>query len=377
MKLADFIERNRDAVVEESVEYAATLSPLEGLGVEVLRDHIPLILDAVVLDLRTPQNRAQSRVKSRGEGALRDRQQETAAHIHGNLRAQVGLSIEQLVAEYRALRASVLRRWVEGGGLSVDALAESIRFNEAIDQAVAESVAHFSEEVERRRQIFLGVLGHDLRGPLNAIVLTSELISQLASDARVSEHSTRLIVSGRRMSALLDDLLEYNKRAIGAGIVISPSPVDLAKACQEELEILQAALPNTRLVFDVQGATEGDFDASRIREALANLVSNATHHGSLEAPVRIDLHGTDRHMSLTVENQLKEGTPEFREAMFEPFVRAPDTGRESEHLGLGLFTVREIVRAHGGDVRAHTKDGCVSFTLKLPKGRTRVAGVEP
>lgn len=324
------------------------------------------MLDAVITDPRAPQTAAQSLAKSRGE-ARAPGSPDTAAQTHGQLRARAGLSIEQLVAEFRALRASVLRRWIEEDELDTDALTETVRFNEAIDQAVAESVAHFSEEVERRRQIFLGVLGHDLRGPLNAILLTSKLISQHAVETRVSEHAARLIASGRRMSSLLDDLLEYNKQAIGAGIAIKRSLVDLAVACQEEIEILQAAYPRIPIEFEVQGRTEGDYDASRLRDALANLVSNAVHHGMTETPVRIVLEGTETHVTLTVANRVSEGTPEIQETMFEAFTRAQADGHESRHLGLGLFFVREIVRAQGGKVSTSTGDGYVSISLELPK----------
>lgn len=90
------------------------------------------------------------------------------------------------MAEYRVMRASVMNLWLSGAGNSdPDAAQDIIRFNEAIDEAVAESVAFFTAEVDRWRHVFLGALGHDLRGPLNAILLTSELLARMSKDVRL------------------------------------------------------------------------------------------------------------------------------------------------------------------------------------------------
>lgn len=174
MRLAQFIHQAREQIIAESVEYAADLPVLSGQAIEALRDHLPLVLEAIARDLELPQTRAQSIAKSEGRNPTP--YAETAAQTHGLLRARSGLTIEQLVAEYRVLRSCVLRLWADACKPDRHAIADTLRFNEAVDQAVAESVAFFSAEVERWRGIFLGVLGHDLRGPLNAMMLTAEVL---------------------------------------------------------------------------------------------------------------------------------------------------------------------------------------------------------
>ena len=152
--------------------------------------------------------------------------------------------MDQMVAEYRALRSAVLDLWADAHEPGPDTLSDISRFNEAIDQAVAESVHFFSLESERWRNVFLGVLGHDLRGPLNAILLTSQLIFELSDGRAVSDVTARLIRGGERMKQLLDDLLDFSRASLDLGIPVSPASMDLAVACREEIELQRAAWPD-------------------------------------------------------------------------------------------------------------------------------------
>ena len=167
---------------------------------------------------------------------------------------------------------------------------------------MAESVANFTTEAERWRNVFLAVLGHDLRGPLNAVLLTSEVLSTLGTDARTSAVA-ELMKSGLRMRELLDSLLDYSRSSLGQGIVISKQAADLAAECAEELETLRASLPGRDIGLSVTGNTSGMFDGSRVREALSNLVTNAAHHGAPNSPIRVALIGSDDGVRLSVENE--------------------------------------------------------------------------
>ena len=374
MRLADFIDANAQAILEAAETFAATLLPAAThLDQEALRDHMPLLLTAITADLRTLQTAEEELRKSSGQAPLVAGAPKTAAQTHALLRAQGGFYVEQLVAEYRALRAGVLRLWRSAEhSLDAEAFADMVRFNEAIDQAVAESVAVFTAEVERWRHLFLGVLGHDLRSPLNAIMLTSELLSRLASDAPVAKHTQNLIRSGERMKALLDDLLDYSRGSLGLGMTIRRVPVDLAAACAEEVELLRAALPGRSIGYRAEGPTQGDFDASRVREALGNLVSNAAKYGSQDGRIEVRLVGGSGAVKLSVANEGEPMAAETLQALFEPLRRgavesSEDTaGRTS--LGLGLFIVREITRAHGGQVDVVCEDGRTVFSLTLLGG---------
>jgi signal transduction histidine kinase len=373
MRLATFIESNRGAIVSAAEDFCRTLQPaarhLEG---EALRDHLPKILDAIVKDLRTAQTPAESREKSLGQSLRAAGAPETAAQTHAMLRAKAGFDISQMVSEYRALRSSVLRLWLTPGQvLDQDSFVDMERFNEAIDQAVAESVAHFTAEADRWRHIFLAVLGHDLRGPLNAVLLTAELLSRMSLDAPVTAYTERLIRSGERMRNLLDSLLDYSRSSLGRGIAIHRSGVDLAAECEEELEVVRAALPGRQIDLVVSGATAGEFDASRVRESLANLVFNAARYGSEGSSISVSLSGSQDKVALSVANQGTTIPDDLLPSLFEPLRRgrSEPSGDSSgrSNLGLGLFIVHEVAVAHGGGVEVTSGDGRTAFTVTLAR----------
>jgi signal transduction histidine kinase len=367
MRLVKFIETYNATIVAEVVSYARTLPPLAHEPEATLSDHVPKILEAVVRDLRQSQTEGDSRAKALGEAPVVEGAPDTAAQTHGRLRARNGLQTTQLIAEYRALRASVLRLWADTEPEHVS-VQEVIRFNEAIDQAIAESVEYFSNEMDQLRDIFLGVLGHDLRGPLNAILLTSELISRLAKDPAISGHLGILIQSGRRMASLLDTLLQYNRSSLGHGMIVHRRRVDLALECAAEVEVLKAALPGAVLSFDFRGDTTADVDASAIREALGNLVHNAAKYGD-DAPIVIELFGTaEAAIVLAVANEGPEIPVSQIVRMFEPLQRGTQGGEDSRtSLGLGLFIVEQIAQAHGGRIGCVSSPARTVFELTIPR----------
>jgi signal transduction histidine kinase len=316
-----------------------------------------------------PQTRAERAAKSKGRAPVLMDPTETAAQAHAVLRATGGFTSRQLVAEYRALRASVLRLWSDAAAYGPEAMEDAGRFNEAIDQAIAESVDFFTSEVDRWHAVFLGVLGHDLRGPLNAVLLTSQVISALSADTPLSRHTEKLIRSGERMRQLLDDLLDYNRTSLDIGIRISLEPTDLAMVCSEEIELLRAALPATTIEFSTQGDTRGSWDPSRIKQVVSNLVINAARYGDPKGIVRVSLRGEETQIRLSVENTGPSIPKELMSCLFEPLSRraAVDSQGERESLGLGLFIVRHVVLAHGGNVAVESTDGSTRFTVTLPK----------
>jgi signal transduction histidine kinase len=370
VRLADFIETNMSAVLVEWESFAASLLPAaHGMDAAALRDHAEQILVAVAKDMRTVQSRLEQSEKSKGRAPTLPCVKETAAQTHAVLRATEGFTIRQLVAEYRALRASVLRLWADAGGYGPDAMEDASRFNEAIDQAIAESVDYFTSEVDRWRALFLGVLSHDLRSPLNSVLLTSRLISELTVGTPVSQHTEKLMRSGERMSHLLDDLLDYNRTSLDIGIRVSSKPTELTTVCREEIDMLRTALPTSTIEFATEGDTQGSWDASRIRQVLNNLVTNAAKYGDPSGIIRVCLRGDDVQVQLAVENTGPGIPQEVMSSLFEPLrrhARADDKG-ERESLGLGLFIARQIALAHGGSVTGESTNGRTIFTVTLPK----------
>ena len=366
MRLADFIEREMESILSRWEAFARTLLPAaRSLDSTALRDHAEAMLRAVVADLRTDQTADEQDRKSRGLGPAPAH--ETAAQTHAVLRAEGGFGIRQLVSEYRALRASVLRQYVDAGFEGREELRDIGRFNEALDQAVAESVDFFTAQVERWRSIFLGVLGHDLRGPLQSILLSADLLSKREPTPETVRYIESLQRSGERMAELLDDLLDFNRVAIGGRLDINRQPMDLAATCRQEIELLRGVHGASSIDFDVRGPCEGDWDASRVRQALANLVDNAVKYGD-GGPVRVSVRREGADVVICVENDgptIDEGD---LASIFEPLKRGRIEARDRErtHFGLGLFIVRQTAEAHGGEVVGESKDGHTRFSIRLP-----------
>lgn len=367
MRLSAFIATFCEQIIDEAVAFARTLATFTEADEAIVRDHIPEMLGVIAADISDAQSRAASVAKSHGLAAAAANF--TNADLHGRHRAQSGLSIELLVAEYRALRASVLRLWSEQFAPDQNAIRDISRFNEAVDQAIAESVRAFAAETEARRQFFLAALGHDLRGPLTAVLLTSQAIASKAQPP-ISAYSAVLTRSAKRMSALLDSLLELNIASLGGAITLDIREGDLGPECDEEVEILSAAFPQASIEYSAAGDCHGDFDISRVREALCNLISNAAKHGALREPIRVSLDGREPSVRLSVTNAIDDPIPEGElELLFDPLRRRAGQleGGERTSLGLGLFITREIAKAHGGEATAACLGNAITFTLLIPK----------
>jgi signal transduction histidine kinase len=371
MRLAEFIRHNMHAILEEWEAFAATLLPAAAhMTPLALRDHAPQILEAVANDLDSKQTRQEQTDKSKGLAAKVAGAPETAAQTHAVMRARSGLDINQLVSEYRALRASVLRLWTDASPLDEPRVEEIIRFNEAIDQAVAESVGHFHTQVDRYRNLLLGMLGHDMRSPLNTILMTASYLSALNAGEQVSVAAARLIRSGASMQALLDDLVDFNRTRLGLGVKVAPTAIDLAAVVADEIEQLRGAYPDRRIELMAIGDSRGWWDGPRLQQLLRNLVSNAIQYGATNTPVSVALRGEESAVRLEVTNSGPAIEPSALNHVFDPLSRGPAQGESQEGrggLGLGLFIVGEIAKAHGGETEVRSEAGGTTFTVRLPR----------
>jgi signal transduction histidine kinase len=370
MRLSDFIVRDMEAILAQwdsfaggQLPAAAYMSPL------ALRDHAREILSAVAADLTTAQSLEEQSEKSKGRAALLLDAPETAAETHALLRANSGFDIRQLAAEYRALRASVLHLWQAAEGVAVLHAQDVIRFNEAIDQALAESIGFFSDQVEQARNLLLGMVGHDMRTPLQTIQLTASYLAALNVGADVAGAAQRLINSGARIQALLDDLVDLNRSNLGLGIQVAPSEVDVASLFADELDQLRAAFPERRLEFRFGGNTQGVWDGQRLQQLLGNLVVNAITYGAPDAPVRVLVMGDGPDLCFEVRNAGPALEPESLMQIFNPLNRGAQAGRDPAggHLGLGLHISSEIVAAHEGDIKAWSEPEETVFAVRLPR----------
>ncbi|HEV2853729.1 MAG TPA: sensor histidine kinase [Thermoanaerobaculia bacterium] len=375
MRLADFILRNMEAILAQWEAFAAAQLPAAvRMTPLALRDHAQEILEAIAADLSTTQTREAQVEKSKGRAPVLSDAPETAAQTHAVLRARSGFNVSQLAAEYRALRSSVLRLWTDLCDPEETRMEDIIRFNEAIDQALAESISFFSTQIEQARNLLLGMLGHDMRSPLQTIQMTASYLAALNAGAKVSEAASRLILSGARINALLDDLIDFNRTRLGLGINITPAEVDLAVLFANELEQLRAAHPDRRLILEVAGDTGGLWDGLRLQQLLGNLVTNAIKYGAPDAPVRVVVTGEEADLRFEVRNAGPVIERSALSQIFEPLKRGP--GQENRYnadgsLGLGLYIAREIARAHGGEIEARSDQTETVFAVRLPRRQER------
>lgn len=282
-----------------------------------------------------------------------------------------GFTLEEMFAEYRALRASVLRLWIDSRSqrLDEDDAQDVIRFNEAIDQALAESITRFSTGLERSREMFLAILGHDLRTPLGAVTTAAGfLVEEGDLDGNNLTLAKRIRSSAGRMKALISDLLEFTSARLGGGIELTLSEVDVGEIAREMLEEIRGQHPKRKFRIETTGDVRGRFDARRVSQALSNLVGNAVQHGAEDSPITIAVCGAAEEVSISIHNQGAAISEDDQGQIFRPFTRAAAVGAGEEigSVGLGLFIAQQIAVAHGGriDVHSSPEEG-TTFTLAL------------
>ena len=300
----------------------------------------------------------------------------SAAAEHGALRQMAGFDLVQLFAEFRALRASVMAFWQcsEGTEQGASSIEEITRFNEGMDKALAQSVQRYSSEVAASRDMFLAVLGHDLRGPLSGIEMSAMLLAKAGlSEAPRQQAAARIKRASRDMKRLITDLLEYTRTRLGAGIPIDRAACDLGPVCEASLEDIRAGNPDQQFVQQVSGDLCLQADAARMQQALSNLLSNAVQRGSQRSAVTLTADGEADAVVLKVINTGEPIPADALPVIFEPLVQSPSSGsevheRSKTSLGLGLFIVREIVLAHGGTITVESSMAAGTvFTIRLPR----------
>ena len=245
-----------------------------------------------------------------------------------------------------------------------------VRFNEAIDQAVAESVAFFGRKLADERNLLLGMLGHDMRNPLNVIQLSAAYLAELDAGARVSATATRIARSGAEMKALLDDLIDFNRTNLGLGLRIEPVAVNLADLVAEVLEQLRQSNPSHGIELQITGDVKGTWDPHRLHQLFSNLILNALKYGAQTAPVRVILAAQPAEVEIKVCNSGQKIEESLLAHIFDPLVRG-DGYRSAPggdgSLGLGLFIAREIAIAHGGTIEVISDEAETVFTIRLPR----------
>lgn len=373
MKLSSFIQSNIQVILKEWDCFARTQFPENSKVTPLaLRDHAHEILMELAQDIEKNQTDQQQADKSKGE-AVDAHPSGTAAKSHGTLRYDSGFTLTQLTAEFRALRASVLRLWLpKVTAMGDDFTNDMMRFNEAIDQALAESVVTYSDQSNRARDTFLAILGHDLRSPLMAIKMSARRLQKPeVAQQDVLKISSMVSTSAALMAAMVNDLLEYGKGQMGGPVAIRRKTVDMRDVCQAAMEEAHAAHPSTQFELSTSGDLMGQLDGARMQQVVSNLLNNGAQYGDKKHAVHLLVQGDPEGITLKVTSVGPLIPSESLQAIFDPLVQLSldhDSNKPySNSAGLGLYIAREITFGHGGTIHAEsTPDPGTVFTVRLP-----------
>ena len=363
MPLGEFIRQHHDEIVGEFSAFARTLIPLGSDMTETdLRDHAKDMLTAIAQDLKTEQSAEEQSDKSQGHGAANV--MEASGRLHAEGRIDHGFTPGQVLAEFRALRASVLRLYEHSGHTDI---AGVTRFNEAIDEVLTESITRYAARTDLYRDQFIGILSHDLRSPLSAITAGAAfLAASVNDDQRQARVAGRILNSAQRMERMIADLLDLTRTRLGGVIPLKLARLDLQQLCDEVLLEVQAAHPDAVVHFNVSGNLTGEWDSDRLAQVMSNLLGNAIQHGG-GGPITLEAHGADDRVTFSVHNEGRAIPLAVQASIFEPLARgASDDVTHS--IGLGLFIARAIITAHGGEIRLRSADGLgTTFEVLLPR----------
>jgi signal transduction histidine kinase len=230
--------------------------------------------------------------------------------------------------------------------------------------AELERSLHYSE-------LFAGVLAHDLRNPLSAIQTAAQLVlmRQEGEGDRDAKPLSRIVASSQRMERMIDQLLDLTRARVGGGIEIQACEASLGDLCRQAISELELVYSDRTFQCSSIGDQHGVWDPDRLLQIISNLVANAIQHGRSGAAVEVRLDGRQTDSVILEVHNHGAIASALLPTIFDPFRGARPRRGHARGLGLGLFIVKELVRAHGGsiDVRSSESDG-TTFTIQLPRG---------
>lgn len=362
MPLGQFIERHHDEIIGEFSAFARTLIPPgSGMTETDLRDHAEDMLTAIAHDLKTEQSIEEQSEKAKGHGSANA--MGASGRLHAEGRIEHGFTPGQVLAEFRALRASVLRLYERSGHTDIEGVT---RFNEAIDEVLTESMTRYAAKTDLYRDQFIGILSHDLRSPLSAITAGAALLAASANDdQRQGRIAARILNSAQRMERMIGDLLDFTRTRLGGAIPLKLVRTDLQQLCEEVLLEVQAAHPQAIVHFSASGNLTGEWDSDRLAQVVSNVLGNAIQHGD-GGPISLKANGADESVTFSVHNGGNPIPLAAQASIFEPLARGGSDATQS--IGLGLFIARAIVTAHGGEIRVRSAPGFgTTFEVLLPR----------
>jgi len=261
-----------------------------------------------------------------------------------------------------------------------DALSQRRLVEDAL-RASQEELQRQNEDLSRTvrfSEMFVGMLGHDLRNPLSAITTAASLLRKRADSEKVAKPASRILNSAGRMGRMIDQVLDFTRIRLGKGIPLERRDVDLLEICRLAADELDASGSSRPVEVRWAGSCVGQWDGDRLLQMISNLVGNALTHGRAPDPVSVHVDGRD---SETVVVEVHNGgtvPAEMLPRLFEPFGINPNGRTErSNGLGLGLFIGQQIVEAHFGTIAVtSTDEDGTRFIVRLPRDASTAVAVE-
>lgn len=365
MRLSDFIRTHSEEIAKEWEAFARTCSPAAAkMNVDQLRDHILPLLRFVADDMDAPQTDFEQSEKAQGRQPLATAEA-SEAEKHAALRIIDGFTVDQVIGEFRALRASILRLWIKHRSADIQADPTQItRFNESIDQTLGESVRrHGHLETQARehstsRDAFLATLSHELRGPLAAIVNGVHIVQALgATNANLAPVAAMMSRQAQHLRRLLDDLLDL-ARISRNRLSISCVPTDIRQCVQDAVDancegltqgthILKVDIPEAPLV--------GQIDCTRVVQVISILLNNAVKYSPAGSRIDVSLIRENEYALISVRDEGIGIAAEMLPRIFDAFYVTNENNLVKHGLGIGLWLARRLVEMHAGTILAKSE----------------------
>jgi len=350
-RIAESLRRKKERIVERwEREARAELPALARLTRPALIDHAYELLLGLAAWIE-------------GDTAEAQRGFEALVQGHALQRLGYAVGLETLMREYSKLRSVILGELLDEQ-LSHESM---VLLNEGFDRAISAAIDRYAQRREEIRARFISILGHDLRDPLSAVKISTDVLSRgMASRDEQQLIFARIGRACDRMQRMIGEVLDFARGHLGGGIPANPTLHDMADICREVVEEVAAANPERTIDINMRGDLRGAFDRDRVAQAIGNLVGNAIEH--TRAAVEVSAYESDdrTHVITTITSHGVVIPPDVQRRIFDPFARGDDA-LTHRGLGLGLYIAQQIVLAHGATIDLTSDERATTFTITWPR----------
>lgn len=374
MRLGMFIRENLEPILLGWENFAKTIKSFENAKALELRGHAHSILMAIAVDIESDQTDAECVMKSRGEQD--EFSKDTVAEYHAISRIDAGCSVSDLLSEFRFLRANIVKLWNPEKFIDKEFIIEDmIRLNESIDQLLAKSTLEHSIVMKNSQNVFLAILGHDIKNPIGAISMATQiLLLEKSLTLKQKKFLEQISRSVTRTDEMILNLLDFSSTQLGGKMPVYFSPVDFSQECLSIKNEIETFHTKSTILLEMEGDLNASWDKSRIGQVLSNLISNAISHGDPKRPIWLTATGDEKNIIFTIQNEGEVISENELRQLFDPVRRfSLSSSRKNSlnidrHLGIGLFITFSIIKLHHGSVHVTSTllEG-TTFTVTLPK----------